>query len=91
MTLRELEPFDTEPPLLEGPEMGERSVPSSELLTRRYGSLDGGVALMRPLIEREFPGRLAVVPSFGAESAVILAQIAEVDRDTPILFLDTGR
>jgi phosphoadenosine phosphosulfate reductase len=59
-------------------------------LTARYANLDG-VALLRPLIEREFAGRLAVVSSFGTESAVILAQIAEIDRDTPILFLDTGK
>ena len=29
--------------------------------------------------------------SFGAESAVILAMIAEIDRGTPVLFLDTGK
>lgn len=60
-------------------------------LTTRYGELDGGVALLRPLIEREFAGRLAVVSSFGAESAVILAQVAEIDRRAPVLFLDTGK
>jgi phosphoadenosine phosphosulfate reductase len=59
-------------------------------LTARYGELDGA-ALLRVLIEREFFGRLAVVSSFGAESAVILAQIAEIDRDTPVLFLDTDK
>jgi phosphoadenosine phosphosulfate reductase len=59
-------------------------------LTEHCGGLDG-TALLQVLIEREFPGRLAVVSSFGAESAVILAQIAEVDRDTPVLFLDTGK
>lgn len=56
----------------------------------RYAGCDG-VALLRLLIESEFRGRLAVVSSFGAESAVILAQVAEVDRRTPILFLDTGK
>jgi phosphoadenosine phosphosulfate reductase len=59
-------------------------------LTAQYAERDG-VVLLRPLVEREFRDRLAVVSSFGAESAVILAQIAEIDRDTPILFLDTGK
>jgi phosphoadenosine phosphosulfate reductase len=35
-------------------------------------------------------GRLAVVSSFGAESAVLLKFVAEVDRAIPVLFLDTG-
>ncbi len=59
-------------------------------LEARYGGLDGA-ALLRPLIEREFYDRLAVVSSFGAESAVILAMVAEIDRRTPILFLNTGK
>lgn len=58
-------------------------------LTARYGDVDGA-ALLRPLIECEFAGRLAVVSSFGAEAAIILAQVAEIDRRTPVLFLDTG-
>lgn len=35
------------------------------------------------------PGRLAVVSSFGTESAVLLHFVAQVDRALPILFLDT--
>jgi phosphoadenosine phosphosulfate reductase len=58
-------------------------------LAARYGALDG-VALLRPLIETEFAGCLAIVSSFGAESAIVLAHVAEVDRRTPVLFLDTG-
>jgi phosphoadenosine phosphosulfate reductase len=37
-----------------------------------------------------FGGRLALVSSFGAESAVLLHLAAEVKPDLPILFLDTG-
>lgn len=36
------------------------------------------------------PGRLAVVSSFGAETAALLKLIADVDRSTPVLFIDTG-
>jgi len=35
-------------------------------------------------------GRLAVVSSFGTESAVLLKLVADVDRSLPVLFLDTG-
>lgn len=38
-----------------------------------------------------FPGRIAAVSSFGADSAVLLHMIAEIDRDLPIVFLDTGK
>jgi phosphoadenosine phosphosulfate reductase len=38
---------------------------------------------------RALPGRLAVVSSFGTESAVLLKLVADVNRSLPILFLDT--
>ena len=68
----------------------EETATAIRVLTERYAALDGA-ALLRPLIETEFAGCLAVVSSFGAESAVVLAHVAEIDRRTPILFLDTGR
>jgi len=34
--------------------------------------------------------RLAMVSSFGAESAVLLHMIAQIKPDTPVIFLDTG-
>jgi phosphoadenosine phosphosulfate reductase len=40
---------------------------------------------------REFGDEIAAVSSFGADSAVLLHMIAEVDPDLPILFLDTGK
>ena len=39
---------------------------------------------------REFGGKLALVSSFGAESAVLLHMAAQVDPSIPVLFLDTG-
>jgi phosphoadenosine phosphosulfate reductase len=59
-------------------------------LRRRYSGATAEV-LLRALIQHEFCGRLAVVSSFGAESAVLLALLAEIDRGVPILFLDTGK
>ena len=38
-----------------------------------------------------WPGELAAVSSFGADSAVLLHMIAEFDRDLPVMFLDTGK
>lgn len=34
-------------------------------------------------------GRLAVVSSFGAESAVLLHMVAQIDRQHPVIFIDT--
>lgn len=38
-----------------------------------------------------FPGEIALVSSFGAEAAVLLHMVAQVDPSTPVLFLDTGK
>ncbi len=51
---------------------------------------DAGLALLRRAIERDHAGRLAVVSSFGADSAMLLALVAEIDRSVPVLFLETG-
>ena len=37
-----------------------------------------------------FPGRIALVSSFGADSAVLLHMVAAIDRATPVVFVDTG-
>jgi len=58
-------------------------------LRRLYGQL-AAQPLLRALIAEAFVGRIATVSSFGAESAVILALIAEIDPATPVVFLDTG-
>ncbi len=82
----------TVPSAAVGSEDCRGTAPASRIrqLSSRYAELDGA-ALLRPLIEREFPGRLAVVSSFGAESAVLLALAAAIDRRIPVLFLDTGK
>lgn len=63
---------------------------SYDLVIRRYGELSGA-ALLAPLIEQVFPGRIALVSSFGAESAVLLHMVSEIDPATPVVFLDTGK
>lgn len=59
-----------------------------EALVRKY---DGATAdeLLSGFIGQEFPKRIAVTSSFGAESAALLAMVARVDRTTPVLFLQT--
>jgi phosphoadenosine phosphosulfate reductase len=74
------------PPRLSGRGLATRVA----ALTQRYGSLDGE-ALLRPLILHEFRGQVAVVSSFGAESAIVLALVAAIDRRTPVIFIDTGK
>ncbi len=59
-------------------------------LTLLYGHLDGE-ALLRAFVESEFPGRIALVSSFGSEAAILLHMAAEIDRRLPIIFLDTGK
>jgi phosphoadenosine phosphosulfate reductase len=57
-------------------------------LDRRLRDADPRVILEAAI--EAFGGRLALVSSFGAESAVLLHLAAGVKRDLPILFLDTG-
>jgi phosphoadenosine phosphosulfate reductase len=42
-------------------------------------------------IKHAFPGRIAVVSSFAAESVVLLHLVVEIDPATPVLFLNTGK
>jgi phosphoadenosine phosphosulfate reductase len=59
-------------------------------LAVRYGRLPAP-DLLQAVVQREFPGEIAVVSSFGAESAVILSLVAEVDPAVPVIFLETGK
>jgi phosphoadenosine phosphosulfate reductase len=59
-------------------------------LQRRLGYAPPTQVLSAALREF-FPGRIAVVSSFGAESAVLLHMVAAIDPAVPVLFVDTGR
>jgi phosphoadenosine phosphosulfate reductase len=59
-------------------------------LQRRLGYAPPAQVLSATLREL-FPRRVAVVSSFGAESAVLLHMVAAIDPATPVLFIDTGR
>lgn len=61
-----------------------------DALNAAHGHLDATEA-MALAIHDLFPGRIALVSSFGAESAVLLHLVATIDRALPVIFLDTGR
>jgi len=45
--------------------------------------------LLRAAIKDLFKGRIALVSSFGADSAVLLHMAAEIDKNLPVIFIDT--
>jgi len=47
--------------------------------------------MMRELLTGELFARVAAVSSFGAESAVLLHMVSEIDRDVPVIFTNTQK
>jgi phosphoadenosine phosphosulfate reductase len=47
--------------------------------------------VLESMILDRHKGKIALVSSFGTESAILLHMIAEIDKSTPIVFLDTGK
>lgn len=64
--------------------------PRLERLWRRYATADA-VEILHDMITFEFTDRITVVSSFGAESAVLLHMVAQIDPTVPVLFLNTGK
>jgi phosphoadenosine phosphosulfate reductase len=58
-------------------------------LLEAYAGLEGRDLLS--VFARDYRGRIALLSSFGAESAVLLHMVSEVDADLPVIFLDTGK
>lgn len=73
------------------------AAPGDEDTRARLAAMDAATAnfdtarFLGYAIREAFPGRIAVVSSFGAESAVLLHLVAEIEPATPILFLNTGK
>lgn len=60
----------------------------------RLNNLFRGVAtqeMLRTVLTEQMVGDVALVSSFGAESAVLLHLVASIDPGVPVLFLDTGK
>lgn len=64
--------------------------PSLSRLQTFYGDFEAE-PLLRAMIHEEFKGNIALISSFGADSAVLIDLVARIDPTTPILFLDTGK
>ncbi len=48
-------------------------------------------AVLEAMLRERFAGRIALVSSFGTESAIVLHMISQIDKATPVIFLDTGK
>lgn len=66
------------------------NIASLSRLNAFYGELDA-LPLLRAMILREFPDKIAIISSFGADAALLLSLVAEVKPATPVLFLETGK
>lgn len=72
------------------PEAASQTAARAAFLEARYGGC-APREIIEYSIRDEFVGEISVVSSFGADSAVLLHMIAEVDRTLPVIFLDTGK
>jgi phosphoadenosine phosphosulfate reductase len=59
-------------------------------LNARFAGVDAA-AMLCTLLDEGSLGRVAVVSSFGTESAVLLHLVAQADRSVPVIFVDTGK
>mgnify|MGYP002780862583 CR=1 FL=1 len=55
-----------------------------------YGGLDA-LPLLRVILREEFPAHTALISSFGADAALMLSLVAEIEPSTPVLFLETQK
>ncbi|MCB8882292.1 phosphoadenylyl-sulfate reductase [Acidisoma cellulosilytica] len=60
-------------------------------LDRRIADPMDASAILRVALTEAFDGSIALVSSFGTESALLLQMAAEIDRSVPVIFLDTGK
>lgn len=60
----------------------------ADALEARFAGVDAA-SMLRELVAEGTLGRVAVVSSFGTESAVLLHLVAEADPTIPVIFVDT--
>ena len=70
-----------------GPRFTEADV---ALLNARFAGVEAR-EMLRAVIGEGLAGRLAVVSSFGAESAILLHMVAQIDPTIPVAFLETHK
>lgn len=77
------------------PTGGGSTLPQNATLEDRVAALNArhsgkdGAGILQAALEDADAGRIAVVSSFGADSVVLLHMLAQIDRSTPVLFIDT--
>ncbi len=72
------------------PEAEIEALAEAASLDALYGNSTPERIIERSLRD-QFMGEIAAVSSFGADSAVLLNMIANIDRHLPVIFLDTGK
>jgi phosphoadenosine phosphosulfate reductase len=60
----------------------------ADALNARFAGVDAAT-MLREVLAENLLGRVAVVSSFGTESAVLLHLVAKADPATPVIFVDT--
>lgn len=60
----------------------------ADALNARFAGVDA-LTMLRALVAEGSLGEVAVVSSFGTESAVLLHLVAQADRHMPVIFVDT--
>ncbi|KAB7647584.1 phosphoadenylyl-sulfate reductase [Polymorphobacter fuscus] len=78
---RQVDAIDTAPPF---------TLPDVARLTAKYAGV-ATEAMLADLLAGELRGRVAAVSSFGSESAVLLDMVAAVDKDVPVIFVNTQK
>jgi phosphoadenosine phosphosulfate reductase len=81
---------DLPQPAISRARAAERATSLAAHLDRRHRGMEAG-DIVRSAVAHLFRHRIALVSSFGADSAVLLHLLAEVDRSTPVVFVDTGQ
>jgi phosphoadenosine phosphosulfate reductase len=71
------------------PELAPDFAPNLAPPPRHAPHVEESLDILCAAIKHDHQGRIAVVSSFGADSAVLLALVAEIDPTTPVLFVDT--
>ena len=79
---------------LQPPDRHLRARPDSEIAQHlnddEAQGKEAGLQLLRHC-PTAYAGQIAIVSSFGAQSAVLLAYVAEIAPATPVLFIETGK
>lgn len=70
--------------------MSAAAAAPQDLIAAEFDGLDGRALIERVLADKRL-GPIALVSSFGAEAAVLLALVAEAAPATPVIFIDTLR